>query len=134
MLDTYTQDITTTTGTVIPFNVNALQKGNAVTHTAGSTTIALNCTGLYKVDFNATGTTTDAGTFGFQMLNGGTEVANAVATTTTTAGASASVALSALVYVKPSCACTSNKTAITFEYTGSAGTLASANAVIVKVG
>lgn len=133
MLDTYSQNISVTADTIIPFNTNALRKNCTVMHSDGSTAIKLARPGVYAVYFNATGTTTDAGTFGVQMLNGGTAVPQAAASTTTAAGDTASVNFSTLVFVSPSCSCVNNSTSLSFQYTGSAGTIANANTLVLKV-
>jgi len=133
MLDTYSQNISVTADTIIPFNTNALRKNCTVMHSDGSTAIKLARPGVYAVYFNATGTTTDAGTFGVQMLSNGTAVPQAVASATTAAGGTANIGFSALVFVNPSCNCVNNSTALSFQYTGSAGTITNANVLVLKV-
>lgn len=133
MLETYSQNLTVTANTTIPFNVNSLKKNCTVTHTEGSTSISLNKAGVYAVYFNAVGTLTDAGTFSAQMLKDGNTVAQAVSGATAGAGETANISFSTLVFVNPSCSCVNNKATLTFSYTGGAGTIANANVIVLKV-
>lgn len=133
MLETYSQNISVTTDAIIPLNVNALKKNCTVTHTEGSSTISLNKPGVYAVYVDATGSTTDAGTFGVQLLKNGTAVTQATASATTAAGGTSNVSFAAMVFIAPSCSCVSNKGALTLQYTGGAGTVANVDVMILKV-
>lgn len=115
----------------IPFNDVDIV-GGTVTATSGGTEISLNAHGIYYVAFNATGSTTAAGTFGFQMYRDGSAVIQAQAETDTGAGEEGAVSFSTLMSVSRRCCCQSGVT-LAFAYTGSAGTINLANVVITKV-
>jgi hypothetical protein len=100
---------------------------------SSATVISLRKPGLYHVSVNATGTTTDAGTFGIQMSASGTDAPDALASTTTTADAVASVSFETLVEVRAA-SNSSNAVPISFIYTGSAGNISLVNVIIEKVG
>jgi len=133
MLETYSQNIAITADAIIPLNVNALKKNCTVMHTEGSSTISLTRPGVYAVYVSATGSTTDAGTFGAQLLKNGTAVTQATASATTAAGSTANISFSTMVFVAPSCNCVNNKGAVTLQYTGSVGTIANIDVTILKV-
>lgn len=133
MLETSVQNLAVTANQSIAFNTNDIQTGTTVTHVAGSTSVNLNKTGIYEINFNAYGVTTGAGTFGVQLNVNGTTDTSAVSSTTTTEGATAQVAFTKLIRVAPSCACVDNLKTLTIVYTGSAGTISNANLVVTKL-
>ena len=131
MLQAYSTNLTLTTKTLITFDtVEAI--GRTVTATAGGNTIMLNAPGVYFISFNASGTTTEAGTFGIQMLKDGVAEPQAQASMATTAEGEGAVAFSTLISVGRSCCCQNNRVAVTVEYTGGDGT-GLANVVVTKV-
>lgn len=132
MLQAYSTNFTVSTKDYIQFQtVEAI--GGTVTATAGGTTITLNAPGVYYIAFNATGTTTETGTFGVQMNKNGAAEPQAQASMTTTAEGIGTVSFSTLMSVKKSCCCQNNAVSITFEYTGGDGTVAAANVIVTKV-
>lgn len=133
MLQAYATGLAATTGQAVSFP-NVERIGTTVTAAIGSTTVQLNAPGVYMVSFNATGTTTDAGTFGFQMHRDGNAVpqAQAATNTTTTAGENAAVSFQTLMSVNRCCQ-SANGVVLSFIYTGDAGTIALANVVVTKV-
>lgn len=131
MLQAYATGLAATTGQAVSFP-NVERIGTTVTAAIGSTTVQLNAPGVYMVSFNATGTTTDAGTFGFQMQRDGNAVPQAQAATTTAAGDNAAVSFQTLMSVNRCCQ-SANGVVLSFIYTGDAGTIALANVVVTKV-
>lgn len=106
---------------------------STATANPGAATIKLNAPGVYMVNFNATGTTTDAGTFGVQMYRDGELVEQATGAATTTAGSAAAISFSTLMSVSACCCGNNGGATLTFRYTGGAGTISLANVVVVKV-
>ena len=132
MLQAYSTNLTLATKALITFNtVEAI--GRTVTATAGGNTIMLNAPGVYFISLNASGTTTEAGTFGVQMNKNGVAEPQAQASMTTTAEGVGTVAFSTLMSVKKSCCCQNNAVTLTFEYTGGDATDTTANVVVTKV-
>lgn len=78
MLQAYSENISIANNENIKFNSVSLQTGCTAT-IAGGTVINLNRPGIYHIEFNASGTTTDAGTVGAQLQSNGTDVARAAA-------------------------------------------------------
>ena len=134
MLETNVQNLAVTANQTIAFAGNTLQTGTTVTHTAGSTVISLNRPGIYEVNFNAYGITTDAGAFSAQLAINGTADASATSSATTSAASdTAQIAFTKLIRVAPSCACVDNAKTLTVVYIGSAGTIDNANLIITKL-
>lgn len=132
ILQAYGTNLSVSTGDLITLNTN-VAIGNVKRDTSTPTVININKPGIYKVEFNATGTTTTAGTFGVQMYLNGSAVTQAQASmTTSTAGDIAAVSFNSIVDVS---AVTNGTTSIpmTFSYTGGVGTITLANAVVTKI-
>lgn len=131
MLQAYSTNLTVATKDLLTFQtVEAI--GRTATASAGGNTIMLNAPGVYYIAFNASGTTTDVGTFGVQMLKDGVAEPQAQSSVSTIAEGNGAVAFSTLISVQKSCCCQNNRVAITFEYTGGDGT-AITNVVVTKV-
>lgn len=131
MLQAYSENISVTTNENIKFNSISLQTGCTATIAGGSNIINLNRPGIYHIEFNASGTTTDAGTIGAQLQSNGTNVTRAAAAATTTASGTQNIAFSTLISVG-NCPCNGHKS-LNIVYTGSAGTLTIANVIVTKI-
>lgn len=132
MLETNVQDLAVANNQMIAFNANALQMGNCVSHTAGSTVININRAGVYSVEFNAYGSSTEAGTIGVQLMLDDTVVANGVAESATGAGEIHSISFQALLPVTAVCRYMGGKK-LEVKYTGTAGTLNFADITLTKI-
>lgn len=131
MLQAYTVGQAITNGANINFNNSAFETVGAVERSSDTATITLHKAGVYRVDFNATGVSTDAGTVGAQLFVRGVAQPEAQATATTTAGGSANISFSTLISLP--CSVLANKVPLTVQYTGSDGTLTAANIIVTKV-
>ena len=126
MLQAYTVGQAITNGANINFNNSAFETVGAVERSSDTTTITLRKAGVYRVDFNATGVSTDAGTVGAQLFVNGVAQPEAQATATTTISFSTLISLSA-------CSGFASRVPLTVQYTGSDGTLTAANIIVTKV-
>ena len=132
MLQAYTVGQAITNGANINFNNSAFETVGAVERSSDTTTITLRKAGVYRVDFNATGVSTDAGTVGAQLFVNGVAQPEAQATATTTAGGSANISFSTLISLS-ACSGFASRVPLTVQYTGSDGTLTAANIIVTKV-
>ena len=132
MLQAYTVGQSITNGANINFNNSAYETVGAVERGTDTSVITLHKAGVYRIDFNATGVTTDAGTVGAQLYVRNVAQPEAQATATTAAGASASISFSTLVNVVPS-AGMPNAVPLVVRYSGADGTLTVADIIVTKV-
>lgn len=132
MLQAYTVGQTITNGANINFNNSAYETVGAVERGTDTSTVTLHKAGVYRIDFTATGVTTDAGTVGAQLYVRNVAQPEAQATATTAAGDSASISFSTLVNVVPS-AGMPNAVPLAVRYSGADGTLTVANIIVTKV-
>ena len=131
MLQAYTVGQSITNGANINFDNSAFETVGAVERGTNTTTITLHKAGVYRVDFNATGVSTDAGTVGAQLFVRGIAQPEAQAAATTTAGGSANISFSTLINLP--CSGLVGRVPLTVQYTGSDGTLTAANIIVTKV-
>jgi len=136
ILDTYTNtDQTITTGSPIVFNTNRVRAGRAITHPPGSTTISLNCPGIYDVHFN--GDAAESGTAGditVQLFVNGVLQPGAEATEDSTATTDiVNMAFETAVCVTPACFACGNSVSLTFVDTGVGAVFSNIEVVVIKV-
>lgn len=131
MIDLYSVDLTSATAQTIQWNVKTLQRGTSATLDRDKTTIYLNEPGAYRVHVHGYGTTTAAGTFGFQLTGDGVDIVRGAASMSTAAGAVGSVAFSTPVAVNRAAGV--DKAALNLVYTGGAGTISLVEIGVEKV-
>lgn len=131
MIELYSTNIASTNGMTVPWNGKAAQAGASATLNSDGETISLNRVGTYEVTVNGFGSTTEAGTFGFQLNGNNGAIVRSAASETTTAAGVGSVSFTTLVVVTSSTY--GNTAEITVTYTGGAGTISLANIVVKKV-
>lgn len=138
MLETYSQNVSVTTNTSIPFNSTSIEKGCTSVKT-DINTIALNKEGVYMVSFDGSAAATESTTTGnitVQMTKDGTLVAQALATNSSTATTDIeSLSFVTLVQVNRnnSCRCCDAPVILRFINTGIPATFTQANVVITKI-
>lgn len=132
MLQVYSTALTSTANQTVSFSTKAVQRGTTATLAADRQTINLNSPGIYEVTVNGYGSTTAAGTFGFQLNGDGSTIARAASSMTTAQGGVGSASFTALVAVNGTYA-SGSKAALTLTYTGGAGTITLASMTVKKV-
>ena len=136
VLDTYTNtDQTIITDSPIVFNTNRVRAGRSITHLPGSSSISLNCPGIYEVHFN--GDAAESGTAGditVQLFVNGVLQPGAEATEDSTATTDiVNMAFTTLVCVTPSiCEC-GNSVSLTFVDTGVGAVFSNVEVVVEKI-
>jgi len=136
ILDTYTNtDQTIITGSPLAFNTNRARVGRAIKHSAGSSSISLNCPGLYKVHFN--GDAAESGTAGditVQLFVNGVLQPGAEATEDSTAITDiVNMAFATTVCVTPACFSCGTSVSLTFVDTGVGAVFSNVEVVVEKV-
>lgn len=131
MLNLYSVDLTSAAAQIVEWGVKSIQRGTSATLSQDKKTIYLNTPGVYEISVNGYGSTTAAGTFGFQLVGDGEDIVRGAASMSTAIGGTGNAAFTALVAVNS--AIGTNKAAISVEYTGGAGTIDLANIVVKKV-
>ena len=131
MLEAYSENVAVTEGQQITFQI---VKGNnrVVTGSNGNSTLYLNAPGNYIVSFDLTATATDAGNIACQMLINGVADSRTAIMQTVGAGETGNISFTVPVTHR-TCCCKNGGTALTFGYTGSAGTINIAHATIWRV-
>jgi len=124
--------VTSTPNQIISWANKAAQRGTTATLAADNQTINLNAPGVYEITVSASGSTTAAGTFGFQLNGDGAAISRATASMTTGAGDTGSVSFATLVTVTGTYI-SGTKAAITLTYTGSAGEISNVTMIAKKV-
>lgn len=132
MIQAYSQNLAVTQGAAIPFNSTKLKTGCVVTQAQDKTTFYLNRPGIYLVQFDGYGSSTEAGSVGVQMAVDGVNCPVGTVQATTAAGSLQPISFYTLVGVEAVCRCTGGKK-LTVNYTGTAGTLSLANIIITKL-
>lgn len=82
MIETYSNNITCSTDTAVPFNTD-FKKGCTVSK-SGNSTIQLNRCGIYEITVNASGVATTGGTITLQLKSNNVLLPNAFASVTAT--------------------------------------------------
>ena len=131
MIDLYSANVAAVTGQTIQWDIKTLQRGIGATLDRDKTTIYLNEPGAYRVHVHGYGTTTAAGTFGFQLTGDGVDIVRGAAGMSTAAGAVGSVAFSTPVAVNRAAGV--DKAALNLVYTGGAGTISLVEIGVEKV-
>lgn len=88
MLRAYSKNIVVNAGNAIPFNVNKIDVGNHIGHSAGSSSIIIRDAGFYEVDFDIAFTTSVAPTeqpVTIQLYADGVAIPDAIIATNVTA-------------------------------------------------
>ncbi len=132
MIQVYSTGIASTANQVISWANRGIQRGTTATLAADNQAINLNAPGVYEVSVNGYGTTTAAGTFGFQLNGDGNAIVRAAGSITTDAGEIGTVAFSTLIAVNGVYG-SGTKAALTLTYTGGAGTITLVNMTVKKV-
>lgn len=134
MLQAHSSNIAVTANTNIVFNNIDVETGCVALLSNGGTTIKLNRPGIYRVDFNAYGSSTEAGSIGAQLQVDGVNNNNqASSVATTSAGLPQALGFSTLIKVGRYCPCRGVSKTVNVVYTGSAGTLTLANIIVSKI-
>ena len=131
MLEAYSENLAVTEGQQITFQT-VKENNRVVTGNGGNSTLYLNAPGNYIVSFDLTATTTDAGEIAVQMLINGNADNRTAISQATGAGETGNISFTVPVTHK-GCCCQSGGTALTFVYTGSAGTISVSHATIWRV-
>ena len=131
MLEAYSENLAITEGQQITFQT-VKENNRVVTGNGGNSTLYLNAPGNYIVSFDLTATTTGAGEIAVQMLINGNADNRTAVSQTTTAGATGNLSFNVPITHK-GCCCQSGGTALTFVYTGAAGTINIAHATVWRV-
>ena len=132
MLQAYTTNQTVETNDLIAFSHVEAAIDRSATATIGGTEIKLNTPGIYHVTGYVNGTSTAEGEVGVTVLLNGTAMEQTAVNASAAADGNATVPIDTLVSVNQCCPCQSGVT-LTFQYTGSAGTVNLANVVVLKV-
>lgn len=133
MLQAHSSNIAVTANTNIAFNNVDVETGCVALLSNGGTTIKLNRPGIYRVDFNAYGSSTEAGSIGAQLQVDGVNSNQASSAATTSAGSPQAIGFSTLIKVGRYCPCRNVSKTVNVVYTGSAGTLTLANIIVSKI-
>lgn len=133
MLQAHSNTITVTSNTNIVFNNIDVETGCVALLANSGTVIKLNRPGIYRVDFNAYGASTEAGSIGAQLQVDGVNINRASSVATTAAEAPQAISFSTLIKVGRYCPCRSVGKTVNVVYTGSAGTLTLANIIVSKI-
>ena len=132
MLQAYSVNLTSTPNQIIPWNTKAIQRGSTATLASDGQTINLNAPGVYEVSVSGYGSTTAAGTFGFQLNGDGAAIARAASSMSTGAAGVGNAAFTALVAVNGVYG-SGTKATLALTYTGAAGTINLASVTVKKV-
>lgn len=132
MLQAHSSNIAVTANTNIAFNNTDVETGCVALLSNGGTTVKLNRPGIYRVDFNAYGSSTEAGSIGAQLQVDGVN-SKASSAATTSAGSPQAIGFSTLIKVGRYCPCRNVSKTVNVVYTGSAGTLTLANIIVSKI-
>ena len=106
-----------------PCNGISLENGN---------TIEIVCPGVYFVSCMVTLTATAAGTFTIQLLNNGTAIPGALASTTVAEGSVYTLPISKLIRVNNSCPVVNSQANLTVQVTSGSGTITNANISVIQ--
>ena len=131
MLEAYSENLAVTEGQQITFQT-VKENNRVVTGNGGSSTIYLNAPGNYIVSASLTATTTGAGAVSLQMLINGNADGRTAVSQATGAGETGNVSFNVPVTHR-NCCCQSGGTALTFVYTGAAGTVDIAHVTVWRV-
>lgn len=132
MLQVYSTAITSTANQTVPLNTKAVQRGTTATLSPDGQTINLNAPGIYEVAVSGYGTTTAAGTFGFQLTGDGAAIARAASSMSTGAAGVGNAAFTTLVAVNGVYG-SGAKATLALTYTGAGGTINLASVTVKKV-
>lgn len=132
MINLYSNNVTSTTGMTIQWNGKAVQRGVTATLDSDGQTIRLNESGVYRVTINGYGSTTAAGTFGFQLVGDGANIVRAAGGTNTDAGGLGNVCFATDVAVNGAYGVPA-KASLKVTYTGGAGTINLVSIIVEKV-
>ena len=132
MVQAYSDNITASTNSIIPFTNVIIEKGSTATMVNNS--IQLNAKGVYEVKFNASFTPAEAGDITIQLYINGLPYAPAKVTVSATVGNSFSIPFQTLVPVSHNTTpcCSSLPDVLTVMCTG-VGVSGSDNIVVTKI-
>lgn len=131
IIQSYGTNISVATNDLVPFATNAVLNGR-VMHD-NPTVFNFNKSGIYSLHATLNGSTTDAGTFGAQVLVNGVAQPQSVVSVTSTAGGNTEITLDTLIELR-NCLCQGVASIpVSVQYTGSAGTLTLANVIIERL-
>ena len=130
IVQSYGSNLSVNTNDLVSFPNNAVLNGN-VTHNTPNV-FNLHKSGVYNLTVILNGSTTDAGTFGAQVLVNNVVQPQSVVSVVSTAGENTEVVLETLIELSN---ITNGVTSIpvSVQYTGSAGTIVLANAILKKL-
>lgn len=130
IVQSFGTNLSVNTNDLIPFASNAVLSGR-VAHTT-PTVFNLHKAGIYSVRVVLNGNTTDAGTFGAQVLVGGVAQPQSVVSVTSTAEANTEVVIDTLIELSPY-ANSVTSIPVSVQYTGGTGTIVLANIIIKRL-
>ena len=136
MLNAYTNTSQSiSAGNPIPFNTNRYRTCKCISHSAGSSSITLNCPGYYIVSFSGTATATTSGTEPIivQLANNGTAVPAGNASALSAANTPVSLSFTTAVKVLASCCAVDNTTVLSVLNNGIAADFTNVEIVVKKV-
>lgn len=136
VLDTYnTSTLAVDVGSALSLQQNDVKVGNSICHAAGTTTITINCPGLYLVNFSAEGYATGGtGAIQVNLQNNGTNINGASSILGTSSSTNiGSLFFSKVIEVSPSCCAVNNTANLTFVNTDTAATYTSVNVNVIKL-
>lgn len=131
MIEAYGSNITATQNMNVPFANKVVQTNWSVARNSDNETFELLMPGVYNVSFHGTATTAAAGDVSFQLLADGNALPQTAVSATTGAGDIATVSFETNVRVAVSPMIQRAKLVV--QYTGSAGTIDTADVIIKKV-
>lgn len=137
MLNAYTNTSQSiSAGSPIPFNTNRYRTCKCISHSAGSTSITLNCPGYYIISFSGTATATTSGTDPIivQLARNGTAVpAGNASALSAAANTPVSLSFTTAVKVLSSCCAVDNTTVLSVLNSGIAADFTNVEIVVKKV-
>lgn len=129
MIQVYSENLTVAANDTLALNNIMLRTGSTVS--LNGNTLTLNAPGLYHVEFNGYGASTEAGTIGVKLQSNGNDIKQAKSSATTGAGAPQAISFNTLIPVQK-CPCMAGKP-IQLIYTGTAGTMNFINVIVTKL-
>lgn len=129
MIQAYSENLNVITNDTIALNNITLKTGNTVT--LNGNTLTLNAPGIYHIEVNSYGASTEAGTIGLKLQSNGNDIKQAKALATTGANAPQAISFNTLIPVQK-CPCMTGKT-INIIYTGAAGVIGFINVIVTKI-
>lgn len=125
---------TISTGGLVSFDTNRIDKGCSMAHIEGSTTFKLNKPGHYFVTFNAVVSSSTAGTIVLQLRNGTKLIPGAIAMANVAANTDIrDISFATIIKVPPSCCAVDNAGTLSIQATGDAMVITAPNINIIKI-